>query len=73
MTIETILMKADPVAAEMKNTISREVSELRKAKGITPKLVAILIGTDPVSRTYVSLKQKDCAEVGIKSEVVDLS
>ncbi|MDA4130018.1 MAG: bifunctional 5,10-methylenetetrahydrofolate dehydrogenase/5,10-methenyltetrahydrofolate cyclohydrolase, partial [Thaumarchaeota archaeon] len=68
-----ILMKADPVAAEMKNTVSREVSELRRARGITPKLVALLIGTDPVSRTYVSLKQKDCAEVGIKSEVVDLS
>jgi len=66
-------MKADTLAAEMKQEISLQVSELQKTKGITPKLVALLIGTDPVSRTYVGLKQKDCAEVGIESETIDLS
>jgi methylenetetrahydrofolate dehydrogenase (NADP+)/methenyltetrahydrofolate cyclohydrolase len=71
--METVLMKADPLASEMKHEISREVAEVKKATGITPKLVALLIGTDPVSRTYVSLKEKDCAEVGIASETIDLS
>ena len=72
-SLDTILMKADALASEMKKEISQQVLELQKAKGITPKLVALLIGTDPVSRTYVNLKQKDCAEVGIASETRDLS
>src|SRR5579871_1754141 len=71
--METILMKAEPLASEMKDEISRQVAQLKKTTGITPKLVALLIGSDPVSRTYVSLKQKDCAEVGIESETLDLS
>ncbi|MFI5421468.1 MAG: bifunctional 5,10-methylenetetrahydrofolate dehydrogenase/5,10-methenyltetrahydrofolate cyclohydrolase [Nitrososphaerales archaeon] len=71
--MDTVLMKADTLAAKMKREISLQVFELRKTQGITPKLVALLIGTDPVSRTYVDLKQKDCAEVGIESETIDLS
>ncbi len=66
-------MKADSLASEMKKEISLQVSELQKTTGTTPKLVALLIGSDPVSRTYVNLKQKDCAEVGIESETIDLS
>ncbi len=66
-------MAAAPLASEVKQQVAQDVGRLEKAKPVTPKLVAFLIGKDPVSRTYVELKQKDCAEVGILSEVRDLS
>ena len=67
------MMLAEPVASEIKKQISEEVVRLKKQNKIIPKLVALLIGNDPVSRTYVELKTKDCEDVGILSEVIDLS
>jgi methylenetetrahydrofolate dehydrogenase (NADP+) / methenyltetrahydrofolate cyclohydrolase len=66
-------MSATPLAIQVKQQISRSVLRIRNEYGVTPKLVALLIGNDPVSRTYVDLKKKDCEEVGILSEVIDLS
>ena len=66
-------MSAEPLSAEIKGRVSAEVTRIRHDKGIAPKLVALLIGDDPISRTYVNLKRADCAQVGIISEVVDLS
>jgi methylenetetrahydrofolate dehydrogenase (NADP+)/methenyltetrahydrofolate cyclohydrolase len=71
--METVMMSAKPIADEMKRTITEEVSKITKTAGSPPKLVALLIGNDPVSRTYVDLKRKDCEEVGIVSEIIDLS
>lgn len=71
--METVLMLAKPLADQMKSEIAEKVVQIKKRSGITPKLVALLIGDDPVSRTYVDLKRKDCEEVGISSEVIDLS
>jgi len=67
------MMSAEPVSAEIKKKVTSEVLKLRREKGITPKLVALMIGNDPISRTYLQLKRADCAEVGIISEVMDLS
>lgn len=38
-----------------------------KGRGITPGLGTILVGDNPASATYVGLKHKDCAEIGISS------
>ena len=40
--------------------------------GITPGLAAVLVGDDQASRIYVGQKHKACADVGIRSEQVDL-
>ena len=66
-------MYAEPVVTQLKAKISAQVIKIKKQIGRPPKLVALLIGDDPVSRTYVDLKRNDCLEVGIESEVVDLS
>ena len=66
-------MSARTLADEIKAKTALEVERIRRHHNIIPKLVAILIGEDPVSRTYVNLKRDDCREVGIISEVVDLS
>lgn len=67
------MMFAKPLVERMKNRIAEQVAVIKKSGNKTPKLVALLIGDDPVSRTYVDLKRGDCAEVGIQSEVIDLS
>lgn len=67
------MMIAKPLADQMKSEIAAHVIRIKKRVGVAPKLVALLIGDDPVSRTYVDLKRKDCQEVGISSEVIDLS
>ena len=62
---ETVMMSAKPVVSEIKARVSSEVKRLKREEGIEPKLVALLIGNDPVSRIYVKLKRVDCAEVGV--------
>jgi methylenetetrahydrofolate dehydrogenase (NADP+)/methenyltetrahydrofolate cyclohydrolase len=37
------------------------------ARGITPGLAVVLVGDDPASRSYVEMKEKDCARIGIRS------
>ena len=55
--------------------IRSEVAERGQAladKGIIPGLAAVLVGDDQASRIYVGQKHKACADVGIRSEQVDL-
>ncbi len=48
--------------------IREDLKQKIAAAGIKPGLAAILIGDDPASKLYVSLKEKACAEVGIHFE-----
>ncbi len=41
--------------------------------GRAPKLVAILVGDDPASTTYVNMKERACHTLGIKTEIKRLS
>lgn len=66
-------MLAEPVVNKIKGHVSSMVKQLKSKYGITPKLVAVMISNDPASRKYVELKTADCAEVGIISEVINLS
>jgi methylenetetrahydrofolate dehydrogenase (NADP+)/methenyltetrahydrofolate cyclohydrolase len=43
-----------------------------KARGLTPGLAVILVGEDPASLSYVTGKEKSCAELGIASLGVHL-
>lgn len=52
------------VANSIKERVRTAVSELRK-EGTEPCLATVLIGDDTASASYVTSKQKDCAEVGI--------
>jgi methylenetetrahydrofolate dehydrogenase (NADP+)/methenyltetrahydrofolate cyclohydrolase len=45
---------------------------LLKKQGIIPGLSVILAGDDPASNVYVGMKEKACAEIGMKSEVYRL-
>jgi methylenetetrahydrofolate dehydrogenase (NADP+) / methenyltetrahydrofolate cyclohydrolase len=67
------MMYAEPIVIEKKKQIAGQVSAIVRETGRRPKLVAMLIGNDPVSRIYVGLKKQDCEDVGIESEILDLS
>ena len=55
------------IAASLRQAIAADASTL-KQKGITPGLAVVLVGEDPASRVYVSMKEKACAEAGIYSD-----
>jgi methylenetetrahydrofolate dehydrogenase (NADP+)/methenyltetrahydrofolate cyclohydrolase len=54
------------VAATVKERAATQAREL-KARGVTPCLAVVLVGDDPASASYVRMKERDCAEVGIES------
>lgn len=54
---------AEQIRAELKKRIFA-----LKAKGVTPGLGVILVGNDPASVSYVTAKEKACAEIGIYSD-----
>ncbi|HZV83126.1 MAG TPA: bifunctional methylenetetrahydrofolate dehydrogenase/methenyltetrahydrofolate cyclohydrolase FolD [Geobacteraceae bacterium] len=60
------------LAAKIRAQLSGQVTEL-KAAGITPGLAVVLVGEDPASKVYVSMKEKACADIGIFSAEHKLS
>ncbi len=54
----------------IKDTLKNKISELQDLKKKLPHLVAVLIGNNPASETYVASKVKNCREVGITSTLI---
>jgi len=69
MTAQILDGKA--TAAEIRADLKTRVEALR-AHGVTVGLGTVLVGDDPGSRSYVNMKHRDCAEVGIESIRRDL-
>ncbi len=59
------------LAEEIKAKVKEEVASL-SAKGIEPCLAVVMVGENPASAVYVSGKQKDCEDCGLKSRLVHL-
>ncbi len=58
------------LAKKIKSELTERIKTLQSERNIVPGLTVILVGNDPASESYVNYKHKDCAEVGIKSEVL---
>ncbi len=56
------------IAASIRQELRTKVSSLEQANHRVPGLAVVLVGNDPGSSIYVRNKQRDCKEVGIKSE-----
>lgn len=61
------LIDGKKIAAEIKKEIAEEMEMLKSRGGKTAHLVAVIVGNDPASETYVVSKLKACKEVGFKS------
>ena len=55
------------IAAEIREEIAADVVTL-KEQGVTPGLAVVLVGEDPASRVYVTMKEKACEKAGIFSD-----
>jgi methylenetetrahydrofolate dehydrogenase (NADP+)/methenyltetrahydrofolate cyclohydrolase len=55
------------IAAKIRAEIAAGVVAL-ESKGVTPGLAVVLVGDDPASQVYVSMKEKACATAGIFSD-----
>ena len=66
---QAVLLDGMATAKAIRAEIAEGVKSLQAAKGVTPHLAAVLIGANPASETYVSMKQKACKWVGIESSV----
>ena len=54
------------IAASIRADLRAKVQNLQQ-KNITPGLAVVLVGSDPASQSYVTAKERACAEIGIFS------
>jgi methylenetetrahydrofolate dehydrogenase (NADP+)/methenyltetrahydrofolate cyclohydrolase len=55
------------VAKAIRAELAEEVAELTEKHGVVPGLATVLVGEDPASVSYVTAKNKACAQLGMKS------
>ncbi|MCP4345996.1 MAG: bifunctional methylenetetrahydrofolate dehydrogenase/methenyltetrahydrofolate cyclohydrolase FolD [Desulfobacterales bacterium] len=60
------LIKGTDIREEILEEITKEVAEIKEKHGVVPGLVTILIGENPASISYVTLKIKTAHRVGFK-------
>jgi methylenetetrahydrofolate dehydrogenase (NADP+)/methenyltetrahydrofolate cyclohydrolase len=66
------LIDGKEVAAALRKEIAAEVETITAGGERPPCLVAILVGEDGASQTYVGSKERSSAEVGFRSQVLRL-
>ncbi|CAL5097009.1 unnamed protein product [Urochloa decumbens] len=60
------------IAADIRREVAAEVAALSSTHNVVPGLAVVIVGSRKDSQTYVNMKRKACAEVGIRSVDVDL-
>ncbi|MEB0262339.1 MULTISPECIES: tetrahydrofolate dehydrogenase/cyclohydrolase catalytic domain-containing protein [unclassified Mucilaginibacter] len=64
------LLDGKYVSEKLKGEIAEEAAKILARTGRKPHLVAVLVGHDGGSETYVASKMKNCEKVGFKSTLV---
>jgi methylenetetrahydrofolate dehydrogenase (NADP+)/methenyltetrahydrofolate cyclohydrolase len=64
------LLDGKKVSEELKKKIAVDAAEMLANTGRKPHLVAVLVGNDGGSETYVASKIKNCEQVGFKSTLI---
>ena len=68
-----ILLDGKELFNKIKKNLFSEVNSLLEKGARSPHLVAVLVGDDPASQTYVNAKVKACEEIGFQSTVIRYS
>jgi methylenetetrahydrofolate dehydrogenase (NADP+) / methenyltetrahydrofolate cyclohydrolase len=61
------IISGTEVAAQIREELKKEVTEMKDKTGVIPGLVTILVGQNPASVSYVTAKQKAAHEIGFHS------
>jgi len=64
--MSAILIDGTRIAEDIRSELAKKVT-LLKERGVSPGLAVILVGDNPASVSYVTGKEKACAEIGIQS------
>ncbi len=64
------LIDGKALSKTIKEEIAAEVVQIKEQGGKVPNLVAVLVGDNPASQSYVRGKAKSCDEAGFESEVI---
>lgn len=65
-----ILLEGKPAAEKIKADLKVQVDILKTQQLRPPHLVAVLIGNNGASETYVASKIKNCADIGFQSSLI---
>ena len=64
-----LILNGKKVAEASSENLHARVKKLKDSWHRPPKLVAILVGDDPASATYVNMKERACRILGIDTEI----
>jgi len=67
------LLDGKKTSEALKSEIAKDVAKMIDDDIRPPHLVAVLVGDDPASQTYVGAKEKACQRVGMTSSIYRLS
>lgn len=66
------LIDGKKISEDIKGELKAKVSRLLSETGRSPGLAVIIVGENPASQIYVRNKAKACADIGIRSSVIEL-
>ena len=66
------LINGTEISKAVNAETAAETAEIVAKYGVQPALAVILVGEDPASHVYVARKDKKCAELGIRSEKIEI-
>jgi methylenetetrahydrofolate dehydrogenase (NADP+)/methenyltetrahydrofolate cyclohydrolase len=69
--VSATILDGKAIAAQIRSEVAERVKALVD-RGVQPGLAAVLVGEDEGSRIYLGSKHKACADVGMRSEQIDL-
>ncbi len=61
------LLNGRATSSVIREEVKEAVEQLKAEHGIIPGLATVLVGEDPASQTYVSLKEKQCEQAGMRA------
>src|SRR5512142_1915504 len=61
------IISGKDIGAAMRQEIAADARVFEAETGVKPGLAVVLVGSDPASQVYVSMKGKACREIGFES------
>jgi len=68
-----VIFDGKKLAAEKEKILAKKVAEFKKATGIRPKLVAVMVGENEANKIYLRKKSEAAKRVGMEMEIFKLN